>query len=79
MKQKSSPGYTEDLRPEFHSFTTDYRGVLENVNYNIVTRDHDSGYDTEHDARRVAMLDFYRRPKSQKSPESLYTVIRRRK
>ena len=73
MKQKSSPGYTEDLRPEFHSFTTDYRGVLENVNYNIVTRDHVSDYDTEHDVRLVDMIDFRRTPKAKKSPESLAT------
>ena len=61
------PGYAEDLRQEFHPFTTDFCSVLKNVNYNIVTRDHDSGYDTEHDARRVAMLDFRRIPKIKKA------------
>ena len=68
MKQKTPPSYTEELRLEFHSFTTDFRIVLKNVNYNIVACDHVSDYDTEHDARLVAMLDFCKRPKSKKEP-----------
>lgn len=58
--------YTEDLRPEFHPFTTDFHIVPKNVNYNIVARDHISDYDIEHDAQRTAMLDFCRTPKSKK-------------
>ena len=35
------PGYTEELRPEFHSTATDFRVVLKNVNYNLVTEGQD--------------------------------------
>ena len=38
------------------------------MNYNIVTRDHVSDYDTKHDVRLAAMLNFYRSPKSKKGP-----------
>lgn len=65
---ESSPSYTEELRLEFHSSSTNFRAVLKNVNYNKVACDHVSDYDTEHDARLVAMLDFCRRPKSKKEP-----------
>lgn len=35
------PGYTEELRPEFHSSGTDFRVVLKNVNYNLITDSQD--------------------------------------
>ena len=35
------PGYTEDLHPVFHSSTTDFRVMLKNVNYNMVTESQD--------------------------------------
>ena len=35
------PGYTEELRPEFRSTATDFRVVLKNVNYNMVTKSQD--------------------------------------
>ena len=65
MKQKT--GYTENLRQEFYSFATAFRSVLKNVNYNIVTRDHVSGYDTEHDTRFVAQYDFCITPKTKRA------------
>ena len=56
------PGYTEELRPEFHSSGTDFRVVLKNVNYNLVTgdydSDHDSDYDSDYDARLAALVEF---------------------
>lgn len=61
-------GYTEDLRQEFHSFATAFRSVLKNVNYNIVTRDHVSDYDTEHDTRFESQHDFCITPKNKKEP-----------
>ena len=56
------PGYTEEMRPEFHSTATDFRVILKNVNYNMVTSDydtdHDGDYDSAYDARLSALLDF---------------------
>ena len=43
------PGYTEELRPEFHSSGTDFRVVLKNVNYNLVTDSQDEGQVTGQD------------------------------
>ena len=51
------PGYTEKLRPEFHSSGNDFRVVLKNVNYNIVTGDYDSDYDGDHDREQDARFD----------------------
>ena len=44
------PGYTEELRPEFHSTGTDFRVVLKNVNFNMDGRDQDTMQDTIHNA-----------------------------
>ena len=44
------PGYTEALRPEFHSTATDFRVVLKNVNGNMDGADHDTTHDNMHDA-----------------------------
>ena len=35
------PGYTEELKPEFHSSGTDFRVVLKNANFNLVTESQD--------------------------------------
>ena len=43
------PGYTEELRPEFHSSGTDFRVVLKNVNYNLDGTDQDTIQDTMQD------------------------------
>ena len=37
------PGYTEEMRPEFHSTATDFRVVLKNVNFNLHGSDQDEG------------------------------------
>ena len=37
------PGYTEEMRPEFHSTSTDFRVVLKNVNFNLHGSDQDEG------------------------------------
>ena len=47
------PGYTEELRPEFHSSGTDFRVVLKNVNFNLVTGDQDSDQDRDQDGDQV--------------------------
>lgn len=52
---ESSPSYTEELCPEFYSTSTDFRIVLKNVNNNIITRDHVSDYDINHDVRLAAI------------------------
>ena len=44
------PGYTEELRPEFHSSGTDFRVVLKNVNGKMDGADHDTTHDNMHDA-----------------------------
>ncbi|MBR4425685.1 MAG: putative DNA binding domain-containing protein [Oscillospiraceae bacterium] len=56
------PGYTEALRPEFHSTATDFRVVLKNVNGNMDGSDHDATHDNmhgaTHDERVSALLGF---------------------
>lgn len=52
------PGYTEELRPEFLSSGTDFRVVLKNVNYNLVTGEQDGEHDREHDARFDSLVDY---------------------
>ena len=44
------PGYTEEMRPEFHSTATDFRVVLKNMNYNMDGGGQDTMHDTIHDA-----------------------------
>lgn len=51
------PGYTEELRPEFHSSATDFRVVLKNVNYNVVEDEQDSEQDGEQDGEQDARFD----------------------
>ena len=61
-RSEKLPGYTEALRPEFHSTATDFRVVLKNVNGNMVTSDYDSDYDSDHvrdyENRLTALVDF---------------------
>jgi ATP-dependent DNA helicase RecG len=56
------PGYTEELRPEFHSSGTDFRVVLKKVNYNMITGEHVGEHDNEHvsdyDTRLDKLVDF---------------------
>jgi len=49
METEKLPGYTEQLKPEFFSTTSDFRVILKNANYNLV----DSGHqDTHQDAHQ---------------------------
>ena len=48
------PGYTEELRPEFHSSGTDFRVVLKNVNYNMRGSDQDN----MHVKKLASLIDF---------------------
>lgn len=52
------PGYTEELRPEFHSSGTDFRVVLKNVNYNMRGSDQDNMHVTTHDEKLASLIDF---------------------
>ena len=54
------PGYTEELRPEFHSSGTDFRVVLKNVNFNLVTGDQDSDQDSDQDNGQVVPVEIKR-------------------
>lgn len=51
------PGYTEELRPEFHSSGTDFRVVLKNVNWIMDSSEHDSEHDGEHDGEHDEQFD----------------------
>jgi len=51
------PGYTEELRPEFHFSATDFRVLLKNVNYNVVAGEQDSEQDSEQDGEQDARFD----------------------
>ena len=61
------PGYTEELRPEFHSSGTDFRVVLKNVNYNMDGSDQDTMHgaihDAMHDERLNELVDACAEPK----------------
>lgn len=52
------PGYTEELRPEFHSSGTDFRAVLKNVNWIMAGSEHDGEHDGEHVERFDSLVDF---------------------
>ena len=62
------PGYTEELRPEFHSSGTDFRVVLKNVNYNMRGSDqdnmHDAIHDAMHDEKLSKLVDVCAEPKT---------------
>lgn len=58
------PGYTEELRPEFHSSATDFCVVLKNVNYNVVEDEQDSEQDGEQDARFDSLVDYCKTERS---------------
>ncbi len=71
------PGYTEALRPEFHSTASDFRVVIKNVNYNMVTGDddgdHDGDYDDD-DIKFAALLDFCRTPRKREEMMSFQGI-----
>lgn len=52
------PGYTEEMRPEFHSTATDFRVVLKNVNGNMHGSAHDAVHETTHDEKLDSLVDF---------------------
>lgn len=62
------PGYTEELRPEFHSSGTDFRVVLKNVNFNLITDSQDEGQVTgqveSQDDLFSILIDFCSVPRS---------------
>ena len=58
------PGYTEELRPEFHSSATDFRVVLKNVNYNMDGSDQDTIHDAMHDEKLNKLVDACAEPKT---------------
>ena len=62
------PGYTEELRPEFHSSGTDFHVVLKNVNFNLITDSQDEGQVTgqveSQDDLFSILIDFCSVPRS---------------
>ena len=58
------PGYTEALRPEFHSTATDFRVVLKNVNGNMDGADQDTNHDAVQDDNREKLLQFCSEPRT---------------
>ena len=48
------PGYSEQLKPEFYSTPTDFRVVLKNVNYDLLTTPQDNQQVTPQDNQRVS-------------------------
>ena len=65
------PGYTEELKPEFFSNATDFRGVLKNVNYNLVPSTHQDNHQVTHqDNHQVTIpeqiLSFCTLPRAKK-------------
>lgn len=57
-------GYTEALRPEFHSTATDFRVVLKNVNGIMDGADHDTNHDAVQDDYREKLLQFCSEPRT---------------
>ncbi len=51
------PGYTEELRPEFHSTGTDFRVMLKNANFNLVTEGQDESQDRGQVEGQVTTFD----------------------
>ena len=63
-KTEKLPGYTEELRPEFHSSGTDFRVMLKNVNFNMHGSDQDTMHDAMHDERINKLVDACAEPKT---------------
>lgn len=80
------PGYTEELRPEFHSSGTDFRVVLKNVNFNLVTGDQDSDQDGDQvndqvgpvKIKRDSLIDFCEIPRSREEMMEYVAVASKR-
>ena len=75
------PGYTEELRPEFHSSGTDFRVVLKNVNYNMDGSDqdtmHDAIHDAMHDERLNKLVDACAEPKTREEMMEFLGLVNR--
>ena len=80
------PGYNKELHPEFHSSGTDFRVVLKNVNYNLVTGDQDSDQDGDQvndqvfsvEAKRDLLIDFCENPRTREEMMEYVTVASKR-
>ncbi len=71
------PGYTEELRPEFHSSGIDFRVVLKNVNYNMHGSDQDNMHVTTHDEKLEALVDFCSEEKTREEMMSFLALENR--
>ena len=64
------PGYSEQLKPEFYSTPTDFRMVLKNVNYDLLTTPQDNQQVTPQDNQRVStekkIMMYCKEPHSRK-------------
>ena len=58
------PGYTEELRPEFHSSGTDFRVVLKNANGIMHGDEHDNMHAATHDEKLDQLVDFCAKEKT---------------
>ena len=80
------PGYNKELHPEFRSSGTDFRVVLKNVNYNLVTGDQDSDQDSDQvndqvfsvEAKRDLLIDFCENPRTREEMMEYVTVVSKR-
>lgn len=75
------PGYTEELRPEFHSSGTDFRVVLKNVNFNMDGCDqdtmHDAIHDAMHDEKLNKLVDTCAEPKTREEMMAYLGLVNR--
>ena len=76
------PGYTEKLRPEFFSTSSDFRVILKNVNYfmygaNTHNATHDAAHDNSISEKQQRLLEFCSVARSREEMQAFLSISNR--